>query len=82
MADFGLVAEEVSKIEPLLVSRNDDGEIEGVKYDRVGVVLVNAVKEQQLQIELQQKQLQEQEEMLKRLEERIQRLEAMLKRTD
>jgi len=51
MADMGLVAEEVAEIEPLLTSTNDKGEVEGVKYDRVGVVLINAVKEQQAQID-------------------------------
>ena len=52
-ADLGLVAEEVAAIDPLLATYNEKGEIEGVKYDRVGVVLVNAVKEQQTQIEAQ-----------------------------
>ena len=54
-ADVGLIAEEVGAVEPLLVTHNDKGEIEGVKYDRVGVVLINAIKEQQAQIEKQQK---------------------------
>lgn len=53
MADMGLVAEEVAKVEPLLTSTNDNGEVEGVKYDRVSVVLINAVKDQQAQIEAQ-----------------------------
>lgn len=47
MADLGLIAEEVAKVEPLLVTHNDKDQIEGVKYDRVAVVLLNAVKEQQ-----------------------------------
>jgi hypothetical protein len=51
--DMGLVAEEVAELEPLLASYDSNGRIEGVKYDRVGVVLVNAVKEQQAQIETQ-----------------------------
>jgi hypothetical protein len=51
MKDFGLAAEEVEKIEPLLVTYNSKGEVEGVKYDRVAVVLINAVKEQQKEIE-------------------------------
>jgi trimeric autotransporter adhesin len=49
-ADLGLVAEEVAEIEPLLVTYNAAGEVEGVKYDRVSAVLVNAVQEQQAQI--------------------------------
>jgi type III secretory pathway lipoprotein EscJ len=60
------VAEDVAAVEPLLTSHNDKGEVEGVKYDRVGVVLVNAVKEQQQQIESQQEQIDQQKELIKR----------------
>jgi hypothetical protein len=49
--DLGLVAEEVNDVEPLLVTHNAKGEIEGVKYDRLAAVLINAVKEQQAQID-------------------------------
>ena len=55
--DLGLVAEEVAKVEPLLVTHNEKGEIEGVKYDRISVLLINAVKEQQRTIERQQQQI-------------------------
>ncbi|HEX6126271.1 MAG TPA: tail fiber domain-containing protein [Pyrinomonadaceae bacterium] len=55
IADVGLVAEEVEKVDPLLVTYNPQGQIQGVKYDRVGVVLLNAVKEQQQQIDAQTK---------------------------
>ena len=48
--DIGLVAEEVAAIEPRLITRNENGEVEGVKYDRLTVVLINVVKEQQLEI--------------------------------
>ncbi len=65
MHDLGLGAEDVAAVEPLLVTRNADGEIEGVKYDRVGVVLLNAVKEQQSQIEGQEEQIKKQQEQLK-----------------
>ncbi len=71
--DVGLVAEEVGAAEPLLVTKNDKGTIEGVKYDRVGVVLVNAVKEQQQQIETQQKQIDEQKETIKRQQEQLEK---------
>ena len=57
MHDLGLGAEDVEAIEPLLVTYNAKGEVEGVKYDRIGVVLVNAVKEQQKMIEKQQLQI-------------------------
>ena len=55
--DLGLGAEEVAKVEPLLVTHNASGEVEGVKYDRVAVLLINAVKEQQAQIERQQAEI-------------------------
>jgi hypothetical protein len=35
------------------VIHNSNGEVEGVKYDRLNVVLVNAIKEQQAQIKSQ-----------------------------
>jgi hypothetical protein len=62
MHDLGLGAEDVAAIEPLLVTYNSKGQVEGVKYDRLGVVLLNAVKEQQAQIELQNLQIKELQE--------------------
>ena len=49
--DVGLGAEDVAKVEPLLVTHDDKGEIEGVKYDRLNIVLINAIRQQQEQIE-------------------------------
>jgi hypothetical protein len=43
--DLGLIAEEVADAEPLLVTHNDKGQVEGVKYDRINIALVNAVRE-------------------------------------
>jgi hypothetical protein len=54
--DLGLGAEDVEKVEPLLVTYNDKGQVEGVKYDRVAVVLINAVNEQQTQIRERERQ--------------------------
>jgi hypothetical protein len=78
-ADFGLVAEEVAEVEPLMTIRNDKGEIEGVKYDRVGVVLINAVNEQQDQIEAQQKQIEAQQ---KQIDEQKTQIEVQQRQTD
>jgi hypothetical protein len=74
--DFGFGAEDVEKIDPLLVTYNDKGQVEGVKYDRVGVVLVNAVKEQQAQIEAQQAQIEEQNA---RIEAQQRQIELLMK---
>ena len=59
MHDLGLGTEDVAAVSELLVIRNSEGQVEGVKYDRIGVVLLNAVKEQQTQIEDLRKQIEE-----------------------
>jgi hypothetical protein len=69
--DLGLVAEEVAEVEPLLVTRNERGEVEGVKYDRVGVVLINAVREQQEQLTEQQRQLERQQKQIDALKQLV-----------
>ncbi|MGQ0763826.1 MAG: hypothetical protein ACT4OT_17670, partial [Acidobacteriota bacterium] len=51
MRDVGLGAEEVEQVAPLLIFRNDKGEIEGVKYNQLTAVLINAIKEQQKEID-------------------------------
>ncbi|MBS1796541.1 MAG: tail fiber domain-containing protein [Acidobacteria bacterium] len=71
MQDVGFGAEDVAKIDPDLVIYNDKGEVEGVKYDRLSTVLVNAVKEQQTQIETQQKRLDEQQKQLDELKKLV-----------
>ncbi|HLM60304.1 MAG TPA: tail fiber domain-containing protein, partial [Pyrinomonadaceae bacterium] len=55
--DVGFIAEEVNQIEPLLNEYKPNGEIEGVKYAQITTALVNAVKEQQEQIQQQQTQI-------------------------
>ena len=57
MLDIGLGAEDVAAIEPLLVNLSASGKVEGVKYDRIGVLLLNAAKEQQAEIDVQRKEI-------------------------
>jgi len=59
--DLGLGAEDVAKIDPLLVTYNNSGQVEGVKYERISIVLLNAIKEQQAQIEAQAGQIHRQQ---------------------
>jgi hypothetical protein len=61
--DLGLGAEDVAQVEPLLIFRNEKGQVEGVKYNQLSAVFINAFKEQQARIELQQTQI----ESLKKL---------------
>jgi Chaperone of endosialidase len=76
MHDLGFGAEEIAAVEPLLVTHNDKGEVEGVKYDRITAVLVNAVKEQQEQIRQQQAQLKQQQQQIDSLRSLVARRHA------
>lgn len=69
--DLGLGAEDVAAIEPLLVTYNEKGDVEGVKYDRIGVVLVNAVKEQQSEIDALKVQIDQQRLLIESLKQLV-----------
>ncbi len=45
MPDIGFIAEEVAELDERLVTRNAEGEIEGVRYERLTAVLAGAVQE-------------------------------------
>jgi hypothetical protein len=54
---YGLIAEEVDKIYPELVIRDDAGKIQGVRYDELAPMLLNEVQKQAVEIrELKQHQ--------------------------
>jgi hypothetical protein len=65
LRDIGLGAEEVETVEPLLTFRNANGEIEGVKYNQLSAVFINAFKELQAQIKKQQEQLNREEDQIR-----------------
>jgi hypothetical protein len=64
MHDIGFGAEEVNAVEPLLTTRNSTGEIEGVKYPQMTTILVNAIKEQQNEIEAQRERMEDQQRQI------------------
>lgn len=65
--DLGFGAETVAEIEPLLVTHNQNGQVEGLIYDRLSTVFVNALKEQQAEIETQKEQIKQQREEIEAL---------------
>ncbi len=69
--DVGLNAEDVADVEPALVTRNDKGEVEDVKEGIITVVLINAIKEQQRQIQVQQEQIMRQQREIDALKELV-----------
>jgi Chaperone of endosialidase len=54
---FGLVAEEVEKVNPDLVVRDDDGKPYTVRYEAVNAMLLNEFLKARRQIDAQQKQI-------------------------
>ena len=49
-AEMGLIAQEVEKVLPELVSTHPDSKLKSVAYQNMVGLLIEAVKEQQLQI--------------------------------
>ena len=49
--DVGVIAQEIEKVLPELVVDRKDG-YKAVRYDKIVALLINAIKEQQLQIDL------------------------------
>ena len=78
MHDVGFGAEDVAKVDPLLVTYNKSGSVEGVKYDRINATLVNAVKEQHSQIEQQQQQIASQQTQLMQMQRQIDVLKTLV----
>ncbi|MDQ4122265.1 MAG: tail fiber domain-containing protein [Acidobacteriota bacterium] len=78
LPDIGFGAEEVAETEPLLTTRNGKNEIEGVKYGQISAVLVNAVKEQQAQIEAQEIRIKTQAAQIQSQTAEIKRQQALI----
>jgi hypothetical protein len=74
--DLGFGAEEVEKIDPLLVFYNEKNEVEGVKYRQMTAVLVNAINEQQTQITEQQRTIEQQKLQLEQKDSQLESLKA------
>jgi hypothetical protein len=51
---FGLIAEDVEKVDPDLVTRNDKGEVETVRYDAVNAMLLNEFLKEHRKVEDQE----------------------------
>jgi hypothetical protein len=69
---FGLVAEEVAKVNPDLVVADDQGKPFTVRYDEINVMLLNEFLKEHRKVETQDKKVQQ-------LETTVARLEAALK---
>jgi trimeric autotransporter adhesin len=64
---YGLIAEEVVKIYPELVIRDEAGKIQGVRYDELAPMLLNEMQKQRKQIAAQNDKIQAQDEKFAKL---------------
>ena len=58
---FGLVAEEVEKVNPDLIVRDEDGKVMTVRYEAVNAMLLNEFLKEHRKVEEQEQKLQKQE---------------------
>src|SRR5262249_60500165 len=56
-AQFGLVAEEVEKVNPDLVTRDNKGALYTVRYDAVNAMLLNEFLKEHRKVQRQQKEI-------------------------
>src|SRR5262249_30484451 len=73
---YGLIAEEVAKVYPELVTKGADGKMESVQYHELIPMLLNEVQHQQQKLETQSQELAELKAQNAALVERLGRLEA------
>jgi Chaperone of endosialidase len=69
---FGLIAEDVEQVDPGLVSRNEKGEVESVRYEMINAMLLNEFLKEH-------KKGQQQDRKIEELEAIVARLESVLK---
>jgi hypothetical protein len=73
---YGLIAEEVARVYPELVTRDPKGRIDGVRYDELAPLLLNEVQEQQKLASAQAAQLRDVQRQLALMQAAFARLQA------
>jgi hypothetical protein len=71
---YGLIAEEVSRVYPDLVIRDEAGAVQGVRYDELAPLLLNELQKQQSRMALQAQQLLAQDRRLHQLQQQVAQL--------
>jgi hypothetical protein len=77
---YGLIAEEVDKVYPELVIRDDTGKIQGVHYEELAPMLLNEFQKQQATIQSQAATIRDLTEQLSDLNDLKQEMRAALRR--
>jgi len=75
---FGLVAEEVVKINPDLVTRDEEGKVYTVRYEAVNAMLLNEFLKEHRKNEKQQAMIDRQQKQIERLTATVQKVSDQL----
>ena len=78
-SQFGLVAEDVEKVNPALVMRDEQGKPYGVRYDKVNAMLLNEFLKEHRRVETQSREILEQQTMITELKKGMATVVAQLK---
>ena len=68
---FGLVAEEVEKVNPALVTRDADGKVFTVRYEAVNAMLLNEFLKEHCKVEQQQRKLEQEKTTIAQLKSAV-----------
>jgi hypothetical protein len=79
---FGLVAEEVEKVNPDLVARDEDGKVTTVRYEAVNAMLLNEFLKEHHKVEEQDRKIRAQEATITQLRNEMATVVARLKKQD
>lgn len=77
---FGLVAEEVEKVNPDLVIRDVEGKVNTVRYEAVNAMLLNEFLKAHRKVEEQERRLQQQEAAIAQQQKEIESLTTGLRK--
>jgi hypothetical protein len=79
---FGLVAEQVEKVNPDLVARDEQGKPFTVRYEAVNAMLLNEFLKEHRKVEEQSRKIQEQDATITQFKKEMQTIAARLKEQD
>jgi trimeric autotransporter adhesin len=75
---FGLIAEDVEKVDPDLVLRDGNHEVYSVRYEAVNAMLLNEFLKEHKKVEEQKQKVEEQNQQIQNLQARLEKVEQLL----
>ncbi len=77
--DYGLIAEEVAEISPVLAEFNKNGDAEAVNYHKINMLTLKTVQDQQKKISELERELQIKEQQIEYIMERLNAIESSIR---